>query len=124
MKTESPQDYVNRILRETGLSHVKVSERARARGHKISAGYVNNICQGDADNPSIKLVQALAHGLGRPEDEVFAVFRGKPLTEETKYGESFFATMWEEFHKLPAAKQREIMPIIEMTLREISRLSR
>ena len=120
-KLESPQDYFNRILSESGLSHVKVAERARALGHKLSAGYVHNIARGTAINPSVQLIRALAAGIGRPEEEVLSVFRGIPLTEESAYKESLFATMWGEFSNLTAKDQKELRPAIDMLQREIQR---
>ena len=120
-RVESPQDYVNRILSETGMSHVRVAERAKAMGRKLSPGYVHNLASGKATNPSIELLQALAVGLGRPEDEVDAVFRGRPLTDEAAYGESLFAAIWREYDSLPAKEQKELRPTIEMLQREIQR---
>lgn len=79
----SPQKYILRVIEEQGLSHVKISDRARRAGYSLSAGYINSLAQGHIDSPSVRMVQALAVGLGRPEDEVFEVFRGK-MTEPKK----------------------------------------
>lgn len=119
MPRESPQDYVNRIMAESGLTHRAVSLRAQALGHKISGGYVHNIASGQIDNPSIQLVQALAAGLGRPEEEVFLVFRGKQLTED--YKDSLFAALWNEYKALSGADQRELRVVLQMLQREIQR---
>lgn len=118
---ETPQDYVNRILKETGMSHVEVAERAVALGYKISAGYLHNVSRGISDNPSIQIMQAFAAGLGRPEDEVDAVFRGKQITDELRYKNSFFARLWEEFKELSDADQKELRPALDMFQREIQR---
>jgi transcriptional regulator with XRE-family HTH domain len=118
---ETPQEYVNRVLAETGLSHVQVSARAQKLGYKLSAGYVHNIARGTADNPSIQLMQALAAGLGRPEDEVDAVFRGRPITEELKYKNSYFARLWGEFKELSDADQKELRIVLDNQQREIQR---
>ena len=118
---ESPQDYVNRVMAEGGLSHRSVAERANALGHKLSAGYVHNIASGQVDNPSIALTKALAAGLGRPEDEVFAKFRGKQLQDENNFIESFWAVIANEFKHLTPADQKEIKPSILMIQREIQR---
>lgn len=119
MTKEIPQDYVNRIMTESDLTHRAVAQRANALGHKISAGYVHNIASGQIDNPSVQLVQALAAGLGRPEDEVFLVFRGKQLTEE--YKDSLFAALWNEYKALPGSDQRELRLVLQMLQREIQR---
>lgn len=118
---ETPQDYVNRVLKETGMTHVQVAERAVALGYKISAGYVHNVSRGISDNPSISIMQAFAAGLGRPEDEVDAVFRGKQIQDDSKYKNSFFARLWEEFRELSDADQKELRLILDMLQREIQR---
>lgn len=118
---ESPQDYLNRVLKETGMSHVEVAERAQALGYKISAGYVHNVSRGISGNPSISIMQAFAAGLGKPEDEVDAVFRGKQITDEIRYKNSFFARLWEEFKELSDADQKELRPALDMLQREIQR---
>lgn len=119
MPKEIPQVYVNRIMTESELTHRAVALRANALGHKISAGYVHNIASGQIDNPSVQLVQALAAGLGRPEDEVFLVFRGKQLTDE--YKDSLFATLWNEYKALSGSDQRELRVALQMLQREIQR---
>lgn len=116
---ESPQEYVNRVMQEAGMVHRTVAERAVALGHKLSAGYVHNIASGDVDNPSVKLVQALAVGLGRPEDEVFLVFRGKAPTEGVR--DSFFAMLANEYQHLANGDQKELRVVLKMLQREIQR---
>lgn len=118
---ESPQDYVNRILRENDWSHGKVAERAQALGYKLSSGYVHNIARGTADNPSIQLMKALAAGLGKTEDEVDAVFRGKQITDDISYKNSFFARLWSEYKELAPADQKELRTVLDMIQHEIQR---
>jgi transcriptional regulator with XRE-family HTH domain len=118
---QSPQDYVNKVMKEADLTHRDVAARAQALGHKLSAGYVHNIASGQVSNPSIQLTQALAAGLGRPEDEVFLVFRGKPLQEEGNFTTGLWAVAANEYKKLPAADQKELKPTIQMLLHEIQR---
>ena len=121
MKRESLQDWVNRKLRETGFSHQKVSDRAKARGHKLSTGYVNNLAQGDADNPSAKLMKGIAAGFGVPLEEVIAVVFGQPLSEDRGFQKSDFAAMWKAYESLPLDVQRQKRPLLEMLIREINR---
>ncbi len=118
---ETPQDYVNRVMKEAGLTHRDVAKRAQALGHKLSAGYVHNIASGQVSNPSIQLTQALAAGLGRPEDEVFLVFRGKQLHEESNFKDSLWAVAANAYKKLPPGDQRKLKPSIQMLLNEIQR---
>jgi transcriptional regulator with XRE-family HTH domain len=120
-KQESPQDYINRVMQELGLSHRRVAERARKLGHKLSAGYVHNIASGIVDNPSIRLVQAIAAGLGKPEDELFAMFRGKQLIEGDAYRDSLFGVLGAEFNCLSPQDQKELRPAVDMLHHEILR---
>lgn len=121
MARETPQDYVNRILKESDLTHRQVAQRAKVLGHKLSAGYVHNIASGQVDNPSIRLTQALAAGLGRPELEVFSVFRGKPITDEAKYKESLFAFLWEQYKELRKGDREELDVTLRILSNEIQR---
>jgi len=121
MKRETLQDWVNRKLRETGYSHAKVSERAKRQGHKISAGYVNNLAQGDADNPSAKLMKGIAAGFGVPLEEVIAVVFGQPLAEDRAFQKSDFAALAHAYEALPPDIQRQKRPLLEMLIREINR---
>lgn len=118
---ETPKDYFIRILDEKGLSHARVAERAQKLGHKLSTGYVHNFATGKAGNPSVQLIKALAAGIGRPEDEVFAVFRGKQLVDEVAYKESNFAVMWNESSRLSTKDQKELRPLFDAVQREIER---
>lgn len=120
-RLESPQDYVNRVMREGGLTHLKVAQRAQKLGYKMSHGYVHNIARGTADNPSVQLIQALAAGLGRPEDEVFTVFRGKQIEDEAGFRNSWFARVFAEYKELSEADQKEMRTVLEMLQREIQR---
>lgn len=120
-RVESPQEYVNRVMQQAGMTHRRIADRARALGHKLSAGYVHNIASGLVDNPSIRLVQALAAGLGRPEDEVIAVFRGKQIAGDAAFQNSLFGVMGAEFSTLGPKDQKELRLAIEMLHNEIRR---
>ena len=122
MKRETLQDWVNRKLKETGYSHQKVSDRAKSRGYKLSTGYVNNLAQGDADNPSAKLMKGLAAGFGVPLEEVIRVVFGvAPLEEDKEFWASDVARLWTAYKSLPPDIQRQKRPLLEMVIREINR---
>lgn len=72
---ETPDRYVRRTLKESGVSFHEAAERARTRGHRLSVSYLSSLANGMKSNPSVLTVQALAAGLGRPETEIFEVFR-------------------------------------------------
>lgn len=82
----------------------------------MSGKYLHNIASGLVGNPSIRLVQAIAAGLGKPEDELFAVFRGKQLTAKATFG-----ALDAEFNTLPAGDQRALRATVDMIRREIRR---
>lgn len=121
MKRETLQDWVRRKLRETGYSHQNVSDRAKRAGHKLSTGYVNNLAQGDADNPSVKLIKAIAAGFGVSVEEVIAVCFGSPLSEDRAFQKSDFAALAQAYESLPPEVQRQKKPLLDMLMREINR---
>lgn len=122
MSLPTLQSYVNKAFEETeGLSEVKASKRAERLGHKISPGYISDIRSGKAKNPSVKKLRALAAAIGRTEDDVLSIARGKPLTVSHEYQESMFAAMWAEYSHLSAAQKREVKQLVEMLQREIQR---
>lgn len=84
-KSETPQEYVARIMREKDLSTYKVEKNSRdARsGDFISQSSVSKILNGDIKNPSTPKQKALARGLDEPEQVVLAVFAGKSLQPTT-----------------------------------------
>ena len=74
-QSEGLADYVRRIMNESRLSYRDIEEKALKTGHFISNGYVSKIVSGAAQNISVEKLRALAAGLNRPEEEVFAVAR-------------------------------------------------
>jgi transcriptional regulator with XRE-family HTH domain len=118
---ETLREWVKRKLAETGYSHAMVAKRAKLQGHKLSAGYVNNLAQGDADNPSAKVMKAIAAGFGVSLDEVIDTVFGKPISAEESFKESIFATLWQAYKQLPPEIQKEKKSLIEMLIREIKR---
>lgn len=118
---ESPPDYIKRIMDEAGIKHRHVGARARALGHVISDGYVHNLASGTVTNPSVGLIQALAAGLARPEEEVFLVYRGKQLIDEGKYKESVFALLWKQYSKLRKADKERMDVMLEITQHEFTK---
>jgi transcriptional regulator with XRE-family HTH domain len=65
--------YVRRVMKEKGLRQRDVELRS---GGKITDGYVADILSGDAKNPSIEKLKALATGLGVNVFELFEVACG------------------------------------------------
>jgi transcriptional regulator with XRE-family HTH domain len=65
--------YVKRVMEEKGLGLKDVELMSDGA---ITDAYVSNIVNGDASNPSVDKLKALATGLGVDEDEIFRVARG------------------------------------------------
>lgn len=79
-----PVRYILRVMQEKRLSLKDVSRRAAVKGHRISEGYIHSFLTGQADNPTIRFVRALAAGLNRPLDEVakaFGLVKSVPATK-------------------------------------------
>lgn len=104
---ESLADYVSRIRREKNLSRVDVERKSRKQ---ISDAYVSQIEAGDNRNLSIDKLIGLAKGLDVPEDEVFAVVRGKPLQGDLSVDES---RLLDNFRALPPDRQEDALLYLE-----------
>lgn len=120
-QAESLQEYVVRIAREKELTHLGIAARAKAKGKKLSSGYVSNIMNGYGPNPSVTILQALAVGLDEPEDDVFAAARGVVRTvTETENKE--LSAIGRDLQRLPPSEQKHFKRSLEMIHREIRRV--
>jgi transcriptional regulator with XRE-family HTH domain len=77
---ESLGDYIARILKEKNLKIIDVERRS---GGNIKDSYITSLMRGEAQNPSVEKLKALAEGLGVDEDEVFLIARGIETKEWT-----------------------------------------
>lgn len=75
LKKETLAQHVAKTMRDKGLTAREVE---RLSGGKITHSYVNKIKNGDARNPSLPLLQALAKGLAVTEEKIFSLVRGLP----------------------------------------------
>src|SRR5215475_2675443 len=87
-------DYIREVTDRKDLSDREVARRSRSG---ITPSYIGNIKNGRVDNPSVKKLQALARGLGVPEDELFRVARGLPIDKVANPVES---DLLEKFKRL------------------------
>lgn len=110
--------YVRRILKEKGLSLSDVERRA---GGGISDSYICGIVNGHFGSLTVVKLKSLAHGLGVPEDEIFAVARGIPIQDSSEYMESEFASLFSKFKALSEKDKKEVASLLEMIDREIER---
>lgn len=114
-KIETLQEYVRRIMREKGLLPGDVQRNSKG---KISDSYVSSILT-EQKNLSVKMLKALAQGLGVPEDEVFDVARGysRPIDDE-RFRESLLYMLYEKLKTASPEKQKLIDELIRIALRE------
>jgi transcriptional regulator with XRE-family HTH domain len=115
-RKESLADYVKRIRNGARLSLSEVGRQSARSGYKIAGSYVSRIENGIARNPSKDKLLGLAKGLGVPEEEVFAVARGKPLEEPIAREQKLLAY----FRELPRERQEDFMHIVEVLHRRHS----
>ena len=108
--------YVRRILKEKGLS---LSEVERRSGGCISDSYVCGIINGNVGSLTITKLKALAQGLGVPEDELFAVARGRSTKDNQEFQESTFASLYDKYKDLSEEDKKEVYKLIEVLDREI-----
>jgi len=113
-RRESLADYVKRIRNSARLSLLDVERQSARSGYKIAGSYVSRIENGVARNPSKDKLIGLAKGLGVPEEEVFAVARGKSLDEPTAREQRLLSY----FRELPRERQDNFMRIAHTLHRE------
>lgn len=116
---ENLSDYVRRVRQEKGLSTLVVE---RNSGNQITDGYVSQIENGYVKNVSPKKLQALAKGLSVPEEEIFAVARGRAPTDDPSAISGFFRMLYEKLLKVPEDKLPHIVSLFKMVDREMDTL--
>lgn len=124
--TASLSDFVRSALREKGLTPNDVHLRSRGA---ISGGYVSDILNQKTINPSVMKLQALAVGLGVPEEQLFRVARGLPVKAEQNPTrekliefldridldkQQAYWELLERFHRLLPGRQRDLLKILEV----------
>jgi transcriptional regulator with XRE-family HTH domain len=118
-KPETLGEYVRRIRREKGLATTDVEKRSRIGGKiGISNGYITQIENDPSVNPSMKKLQALADGLGVPEEEIISVVRGKTADNETVADERFRIISL-KFHHLKGDKRRDAEALLRALERAV-----
>lgn len=114
-------DYIRRVReRELEISLEDVVRRAKAKGFSISRGYISQIENRYIVSPTAIKLQALAAGLGKSEDELFAVARGKALDDAEAF-DSEVGVLFKGFEELPEKDKRELLASVRMLASEIQR---
>lgn len=81
-ENETLAQFVDRVMRQKGLSVRDVQKRASGKG-RIAASYISRIINGKVKNLSADKIVILAEGLGVDPFQVFAVVSGrKPAPTE------------------------------------------
>jgi transcriptional regulator with XRE-family HTH domain len=79
---ETLSQFVQRVMRQKGLSPREVQERASNKG-QIAASYISRIYNGKVTNLSVDKILILAEGLGVNPFEVFAASSGRRALSES-----------------------------------------
>ena len=118
---ETLADYVRRVRQEKSLSLNDVRVRS---GYQIANSYISRIENAEVTNVVLEKLRSLAKGLGVPEEEVFAIARGKLPSEDPNFDKSRFAELALKFDKLPPDKRIDVEALINLLDREIERINR
>jgi transcriptional regulator with XRE-family HTH domain len=117
-QTESLADYVRRIrvqVKDFSLSEVEMNS-----GGEIDSSYVSRIENGQVKNVTPEKLNALAKGLQVPPDEIFAVARGKSLTEAEAFDSEVYV-LFTGFEELSDKDKAEMLASVRMLGNEIQR---
>lgn len=115
---ENLDQYVQRVLKEKGLSPSAVEQRS---GGRISDSYIYSILSGNIGSLTVAKLKALALGLGVAEDEVFAAARGLAPEDEPDFQGSHFASLYRKYSDLSNEDKREVQILVEVLNHEIER---
>lgn len=118
---ETLADYVQRVRNEKGFSLKKVEYQSDNGEDRITDSYVSRIENGLITNVSPRMLRALARGLCEPEDVVFAVARGKSLTETADPEDEEMQVFFYRYKNLSKKDKDELRPSWEMFKREVER---
>jgi transcriptional regulator with XRE-family HTH domain len=117
---EDLADYVLRVMREDDVSLRKIADRAEQKGYKIAQSYLSKIISGAAQNLSVEKLQALAAGLNRPEEEVFAIARGERLQDEL-ITDALAKALLLKWAKITKKDKEELASLLRMLNDELDR---
>lgn len=110
-------DYILKVLQDDEISYQDVVRRAERKGYKITHSYISKIISGAAQNISVDKLRALAAGLNRPEEEVFAVARGGRT--EDKIQDALASAMFFKYAQLPEEDKEALATLLRALDREI-----
>jgi transcriptional regulator with XRE-family HTH domain len=117
---ESLSDYLRRVIKEKNLRYRQISERS---GGGVSPSTISDIISGRTKEIKSGTISALAKGIGVPEEEVFAVVRGRSI-DKNGFEESEFALMYDDVSKLTPQQRRDFKIAWEMAKDALRRIKR
>jgi transcriptional regulator with XRE-family HTH domain len=100
MSNENLSQFVQRVMRQQGLSIRDVQKRAGGP-KKIAASYISRIINGQVTNLSVEKIAVLAEGLGVDGFEVFAACYGKQPSKESSVDLSFLLDVMQQMAHSP-----------------------
>lgn len=115
-RQEGLADYVRRIIRERGLNYRKIASRARAGGHKLSHSTVGEIIKNPQTAFRLETLQALAYGLGVPEDEIINRARGVQKASPSEYHRRLVEQLYDELETANPDKAKYLTGLITALL--------
>jgi len=115
---ETLADYVRRV--RVNEKKFSLSEVERNSNNQIDGSYVSRIENGLVKNVTPEKLQALAKGLQVPEEEIFAVARGKSLTEPESF-DSEVAVLFAGYNELSDEDKKELLASIRLIANEVQR---
>jgi transcriptional regulator with XRE-family HTH domain len=80
MKAETPEEYLNRWLKEHKLTAVEIERRS---GGAITDGYIGQLKRGQQKNLTVDKLIALARAMGDNPHNLLDVFMGEAVPEST-----------------------------------------
>ena len=117
-RTETLAEYIFRVMREENLSYSDLVRRAEKKGFKITQSYLSKIVNEAAGDVSVGKLKAIAAGLGRREQEVFAVASGTQL-EKDEVEDAMFNALAFGYKKLTDKDKERIAVLLKALEREI-----
>lgn len=110
-------EYILKVLQDDEISYQDIVRRAERKGYKITHSYISKIISGAAQNISVDKLRALAAGLNRPEEEVFAVARGGRTEEKIK--DALASAMFYKYQQLEEEDKEALSTLLRALDREI-----
>jgi transcriptional regulator with XRE-family HTH domain len=108
-------EYVRMIKDKKDLSAQAIADRANKVCKPLKefkAQYVNDLINNEFGQPTIAKLQELAAGLGVPEEEIFLVARGLPISPENAPYNKPEAKLLRWWRRLTETQQETVIDVI------------